>query len=133
MDAPKGIPYGSRDTAHIPQPDPDTFWPFTAGRERTIGIDPVLAFRVDVIHDTWIEGTQTLGLQTVSGELHLDRPVVITRNSNGDPLVTLTLRRISGGIAFIQVSVDPRVYRGSRASIRRFAAAKSPQAKPESA
>lgn len=102
-----GAPYGSRNVRHVPAPE--HLWAFSAGQSRTIGIDPLLAFQVIAIHDTWIEGAETLDTAVVHGELHMDLPVVITKTAQGEPLVTLTLRRIADGLAFIQVRVDPRI------------------------
>jgi len=112
-----GIPYRSADVSHVPPPDPAAFWPFEEGQTRTIGVatEPgqALAFRVNRIHDTWIEGTETLGSTIVSGELHLDAPVVIVRDpSSGEPQVTLTLRRVADGKAFLQVTAHPGIRRG---------------------
>ncbi len=107
-------PYRSRDTSHVPAPDPDHFWTFSSGQERVIGIKPYLAFRVEAIFDTWIEGLETLGEQKVRGELHLDHPVVITRSASGEPQVTLTLRRITEGFAFLQVTVNPKLGQAPR-------------------
>ena len=73
-----------------------------------LGMDPILWFRVDAIHDTWIEGTEQLGQQQVKGNLHLDHPMIIAKDPvTGEPLVTLTLRRIEPGTAFLQVSTSP--------------------------
>ncbi len=111
------VPYGSIDVRHVPVPDPENLWPFQAAESRTIGIsgdDTVSVFRVNAIHDTWIQGTQTLGAQTVEGELHLNRPVVIERSAAGETLVTLTLRRIADGKAYIQVTVNPKLRQGRR-------------------
>lgn len=111
----KGIPYGSRDVRHMPaRTNTEDWWPFARGQVRTIGLQPLLAFQVMVIHDTWIEGIETLGKQIVGGELHIDLPVVIMKDAEGEPMVTLTLRRISGARAFIQVTANPKLRQGPR-------------------
>src|SRR5437899_6628344 len=101
------IPYGSVDVGHVPPPDPETFWPFREGETRTLGED--CAFRVAAIHDTWIEGQLTFGSQVVDGALDLDLPVVILRTPLRAPSVTLTLRKIEAGTAYIQVTADPEL------------------------
>ncbi len=100
--------YQSRDVRHVPTPDPNNWWDFVAGQERTIGTD--LAFRVDTLHADHIKGTQTLGTQVVQGELWLDAPVVITRDAiTNEPHVTLTLRAVDENVAGIQVTAHPRI------------------------
>lgn len=108
------VPYGSRDVRHVPPVNPENLWPFGEGQERLIGVfgggRTLLSFRVDRIGTTWIEGLQVMGEQKIPGELHLDRPVVIARNAiTRAPEVTLTLRKIEGGQAFLQVTVDPSI------------------------
>src|SRR5438067_1249528 len=110
----RGVPYGSRDVRHVPEPQDALLWPFSTGQARTIGIEPLLAFQVTEIHNTWVEGVETLGSTVVHGELHLDRPVVITKTVEGHPLVTLTLRRIEEGKAFIQVTAAPSMKAAAR-------------------
>lgn len=102
------------DTSHVPPPDPDKFWPFAIGQERMIGLEPYLSFRLDAIHETFIEGTETLGEQVVQGRLFIDRPVVISKWTSGEPEVTLTLRRIEDGTAFLQVTANPKLKVGWR-------------------
>ena len=106
--------------AHVPPPDPENFWPFAPGQVQTIGVDPDLSFRVDRIHsreiDPYIVGTETLGDQVIEGELHMDYPVVISRSgTDRQPLVTLTLRKIEDGKAFIQVTARSDLRVGWRA------------------
>ena len=105
----KRIPHGSRDVSHVPKPDPAALWSFAEGQLRVIAVQPHLTFRVTKIHDTWIEGTQELDDITVHGTIDLDYPVVITRSPEGIPQVTLTLRKINNGKAFIQVTVNPNL------------------------
>lgn len=107
-------PYRSADVGHVRPPDPANYWEFEAGQTCVIGVQPYLAFRVDSVGCAAIGGTQTLGAQVVSGELHLDMPVVIARDAQGEPQVTLTLRRIDNGRAFIQVSANPKLRQGRR-------------------
>lgn len=66
--------------------------------------DPILSFRVDRIETLMVWGTQWLGLHEVRGVLMMDHPVCILRKPDGTDLLALTLRRVSEGRAFIQVS-----------------------------
>jgi hypothetical protein len=85
-----------------------------------IGQEPLLLFRVDGIHesviheDCHVDGTLTLGHQVVDGQLWMDWPVVATRLPTGEPMVTLTLRKIEAGKAFVQVTVSPVLELGTR-------------------
>jgi hypothetical protein len=108
------IRYGSLDTRHVQPPDPTSLWPFEAGTVRVIGLEPLLTFQVNAIIENRIEGTQVLGDQAVNGELHLNYPVVICRDPAGLPLVTLTLRRVEYGKAFLQVTASPAIRVGTR-------------------
>src|SRR5919198_6407855 len=93
MSKPITRPYASRDTEHVPPPDPANFWEFAPGEERTIGTfqnGTVLAFRVHRIHYNRVEGTETLGRQKIVGYLWMDMPVVIVRDrATREPQATL--------------------------------------------
>lgn len=96
------------DTSHVPPADPANFWPFTPGQTRTIAAErPLLAFRVDKIHADRIEGTVIVNAEVVHGELLLNVPVVIAKTPADEPLVTLTLREVRDGNAFLQVTAHP--------------------------
>ncbi len=104
----RGTAPAPRDLSHVPAPDPANFWPFTAGQTRTISAErPLLAFRVDKIHADRIEGTEIMNAEVVHGELLLNAPVVIAETPDREPLVTLTLREIRDGQAFLQVTAHP--------------------------
>jgi hypothetical protein len=107
-------PYGSFDTQHVPDPDPENLWPFSEGQTRLFAVGNEIDdhFRVDRIHERSIEGVHTHGCERIYGELHLDRPVVILRDAvTHEPMVTLTLRRIERDTAYIQVTGNPRLGR----------------------
>lgn len=96
------------DLSRVPAPDAANFWPFTFGQTRTISAErPLLAFRVDKIHADRIEGTEIMNAEVVHGELLLNAPVVIAETPDREPLVTLTLREIRDGQAFLQVTAHP--------------------------
>jgi hypothetical protein len=104
---------------HVPAPDPANFWKFRLGIWKTIGINPTIAFKVNKIGvekgKAFISGTQQLGDQTVHGMLYIDQSVVICRNAiNNLPEVTLTLRKTSPRIAYIQVTADTSIPQGPR-------------------
>jgi len=112
-----GKPYGSRNVGHVPPPDPATWWDFQPGQSRTILVQPFVAFRVDLITPDppgpVVEGELHIinnkGEKRIKGELWLDRPVVCLRVcGTGEPMITLTLRNIVGGKAYLQVSGHPR-------------------------
>ncbi len=125
--------------AHVPPPDPEFFWSFEPGQSHTFGINPDLGFRVDAIFPSRrtalseipgsalndgctemrtiakIQGTQFMDDREIKGELLMDCPVVICRSGNdGEPLVTLTLRKIEDGKAFLQVTARMDLRRGTR-------------------
>lgn len=108
--------YGS----HVPPPDPEYFWPFAAGQRRVISPQaPISAFTVTTIHETHIDGVQQLGDTIVHGTLRLDEPCIIEKSARtGEPLVTLTLRKIDNGIAYLQVTVNPKLKLAPRSSIQ---------------
>ncbi len=91
--------------SHVPPPEPSAFWVFMEGVTRTICERPLLTFQVTRVHLKHIDGVETLGAQMVEGNLLMDRPVVVSRdNKTLEPLITLTLRKIHRGKAYIQVT-----------------------------
>lgn len=102
--------------AHVnPNPDPADLWPFAVEQERIISYDPFLSFRVTRIGEFRIHGIQTLGEVTVRGSLPLNHPCVIVRAAEtGEPMVTLTLRKIEDGKAYLQVTGNPVIPVGRR-------------------
>lgn len=106
--------------SHVPPPDPESFWPFIAGQRRVISPRmPISAFTVKAIYEAHIEGVQQLGDTHINGILHLDQPCIIEKDARtGEPLVTLTLRKIEDNRAYIQVTVNPNLQQVPRASIQ---------------
>lgn len=112
---PNRIPKGSLDISHVPPPDPANFWTFRAGQTHTLEDSLPLSFRVDELHDTWVKGTMLLGGRAIERELHLDWPVVLTRDARTlEPDVTLTLRRLEDNTAYLQITGGPRLKQVSR-------------------
>lgn len=90
----------------VPRDDRD-LWPFMTGQLRMLSTDPDCYFRVDHIRDGHVEGTQllqSLGGRTVQGVLVLHVPCCVLQKTDGVPILALTLRRIEGDTAYIQVS-----------------------------
>lgn len=100
-------PPAARDAVHVPPVDPRSYWGFVAGVTQVIAVEPYTAFRVDEVNVTWIKGAQFYEGKVNKGELDLNWPVVILRAATGEPMLTLTLRRVQGDCAWIQVTYNP--------------------------
>lgn len=112
----RGKPYQSRDVWHVnPEPDPEDLWEFRVGTVKTIGYSPAVTFEVTEVASVGCTGVVIVGEQRAGGELWLNRPVVVCRKpDSGAPMVTLTLRRVDEGVAFIQVSASPEISQEAR-------------------
>lgn len=82
----------------------------------TLGYDDegqiYVRFRVLAIGDTFVAGelwVRGLTETPVKGNLDLNMPVVMLRLPNNEPGLTLTLRKIEAGRAFMQVTAHPSI------------------------
>jgi hypothetical protein len=93
----------------IRKPDQENLWEFTLGRIVTLGYDhddrTPLWVRVDVIASGFIRISVGMTPDLRNFRLPLDQPVVVVLTRREGPLVTLTLREVSGLIARVQVTV----------------------------
>ena len=113
----------SDDVSHVPPPDPAAFWEFAVGEELLLAeanrASITLActrikrgrarFRLNFPrHDIedWLH---------MEDWLYMDIPRIVLRRLNDEPAVTLTLRKIENGRAFLQVSAHPALGRVKRA------------------
>lgn len=105
----------SVDIGHVLPPDPVNFWDFVPDQFRIlikdhtclrlISIDaPAQRVRVEMSSSDY----------DVEDWLNLDAPCVALRLPNHEPYVTLTLRKIEGGKAYLQVTVNPKAPQGKR-------------------
>lgn len=102
----------STDIAHVPPPNPEFFWPFESGQERTVIVEPLCTLKfVRAESDrVWVRLTLSTLSASVWDWLNLDRPCVALRTKLGEPLVTFTLRVVdpAAQTMSLQVTVNPR-------------------------
>jgi hypothetical protein len=94
---------------------------FAVGEAMTLGYDELgkiyCRLRVNFIGDKflwadfWVRGLTETPLKR---ELELGVPTVVLRRMNNEPSLTLTLRKIENGRAFIQVTAHPSIRQRTR-------------------
>jgi hypothetical protein len=115
----------SIDIGHVPPPDPENFWDLVPGQHRTLIKDhatlKLLTIQQEGYDDARAEVALFIGGHTVIDWLNQDRPCVALRLVNGEPYVTLTLRKVTyddtpRGLpivkAYLQVTVNPKAPQG---------------------
>lgn len=105
------VPHGSPNVSHVPPPDPAYFWPFTEGQTRSVAVfrNAAASLRLDKLGDGWADFTMILTPgREIPDNLWLDRPVVMLKNPAGEPMITVTLRAIEGGKAYLQMTGNGR-------------------------
>jgi hypothetical protein len=97
-----------RQEPAFPCGDPAEYWRFFVGQTRSIARRK-LSFQCVEIQPDSIRGILTLDGRPVAGELHLDMPVVVIRDTTtGQPLVAMVLRAVSPALDAADVQVCAR-------------------------
>lgn len=104
----------SLDVAHVPPPDPRSYWNLATGQEVEIGermFLKLLRTEVGSVRRAWVGFS--LDNKTVYDWLNLDKPCVAIRKNSGAPWLTITLRALfinsnDQASASFQVTVDPK-------------------------
>jgi hypothetical protein len=86
----------SIDIGHVPPPNPEYFWDFTINQSRV-----VIEFHTSIRLVGLCERAAQFSMSCVDHPvvedwLKMDRPCVALRLLNGEPYVTLTLRKLEG-------------------------------------
>lgn len=104
-----------KDTSHVPAPEPKKFWDFAPGEKFVLvsGGARISFWSVSLML-LELESRRARFLMTVDGRelkdwLQLNVPVVALKTPDDEPAVTLTLREVRDGKAFLQVTHNPRV------------------------
>jgi hypothetical protein len=106
------------------EPDAAYLHSFAPNEAMTLGYDEegniYCRLRVNAIRDKfvsidfWVKGLTETPLK---GELELGRPTVMLRRMNNEPSLTLTLRKIEDGRAFVQVTAHPSIPQRAREAV----------------
>ena len=102
----------SIDVSHVPPPDPATYWEFRLGRVLLLCEKPHISLRVTHVERdragmTMEHEIYSGGRDHVHDFLNLDKPCVAISLLDGQPAITLTLRKTEYGKAWIQVTAHP--------------------------
>jgi hypothetical protein len=101
----------SRDTAHVPAPDPDAFWDFEPGQARTVSVgSPTMSLKFLRSERTRAQFECAVDGTVLVDWLELDRPCVALRFADDSPAVTFTLRKVERLKVFLQVTASDRLY-----------------------
>jgi len=107
----------SVDIGHVPPPNPDCFWDFTINQSRVL-IDFNTSIRLIGLCERAAQFSMSIvDKGTVEDWLKSDRPCVALRFPSGEPYVTLTLRKLEGSKAYLQVTANPKASIGTRTNL----------------
>jgi hypothetical protein len=101
----------SIDIAHVPPPNPKTFWGFKVSERRVVW-DQIASLTLIEILEKGARFEMELQGRKLVDVLNLNKPCVAIRHASGVPLVTLTLRKIDPDSAYLQVTVNPALEKG---------------------
>lgn len=115
----------SVNIGHVPPPNPENYWDFKVGQTRVL-IDMTTSLRL--IEVDFVTGPRarfamsSIHFPTQVDWLNLDRPCVAIAMPDGEPGITVTLRKIEVNIgssldnkAWLQVTANPNIGQGPRA------------------
>lgn len=102
----------SQDVAHVPAPDPAKLWDFRPGDNFLVLLGSVkVSLMLQELGQRRAKFMMTVerreGTKELRDWLNLNAPCVALKLPTGEPVVTLTLRAISNGTAFVQVTAHP--------------------------
>jgi hypothetical protein len=98
----------SLDIGHVPPPDPANYWEFDIGKELVVARGPRVTLTLHEVRAGQVFVEMVFRDQLVADWLNLDRPCVALRDPGGTPSLTLTLRKVEGSKAWLQISADLR-------------------------